>query len=65
MQSFRDVFDRFTSRKFILTVVVLYLIYTRPEMSVEQIIGLLSAAGIFVVTEGAADIRRAKTDNSS
>lgn len=55
LQFLSDLIVRFTARSFVLTAVVIYLVATRPDMSVEQIVGLLSALGFLTVRSVAED----------
>ena len=55
LQFLSDLIARFTARSFVLTVVVVYLVATRPDMSIEQIVGLLSALGFLTVRSVAED----------
>lgn len=47
-QIIRDLISRFTARSFVVTVVVLWFIATHPDVTVEQIVGLLTATGFLV-----------------
>lgn len=50
-----DLIVRFSARSFVLTAVVIYLVVSRPDMSIEQIIALLGALGFITVRAVAED----------
>lgn len=54
----QNLVARFTARSFVLTFVVVYLVATRPDMSIEQIIALLGALG-FTTARAIAEDRTA------
>lgn len=61
----KDIFARFTSRKFIITFVVIYWVVTHPELTQEQLVFLLTSTGVFNLIEGASDFQKAKNTTNS
>ena len=55
MKQVIEFIERLTSRSFIVSVAVIFVIATRPEMSIEQIVGLLVGAGLVSVRAIAED----------
>ena len=50
-----DLFKRLTSRSFVVSVTVVWFIASHPDVTVEQIVGLLVGAGLVNIRSIAAE----------